>query len=138
MLSYKENKDRLAMILLLSFFFITLGSFKCNPGGPIDSGTGGTGGQMETQVLCCREVPTGYILINDDWDPTKCGEPSSITYNVCTYQRFDNKAINSVMTVCSSALNPPGWSTVDTDWDPTKCGHPSSNTNNMKTIKRIN
>jgi hypothetical protein len=87
----------------------------------------------------CRgsPIPLGWIKVNDDWSPTSCGNPSSLTYNVWYIERYDDKPVGSTMRVCSSASTPPGWVDINYDWSPTSCGHPSSITNNVKYIRRV-
>lgn len=92
----------------------------------------------QMQNICCGSpIPPGWIKINDGWDPTSCGNPSTIVYNVCTIERYDDKPIGSLMNVCAGAPTPAGWVVVNTYWDPTSCGHPSSIVQNMKQIKRL-
>ncbi len=92
----------------------------------------------ESMDICCGSaVPGGWIKTNDHWNPTICGNPGRIVYNVCTISRYDNKPIGARMTVCASAPTPPGWVIVDKFWNPTKCGHPRYISNNMKVIKRV-
>lgn len=99
--------------------------------------TNGTFNPADTITQCSGDaVPAGFIKVNDDWDPTKCGNPSSITRNVSTYQRYDNKPVGTSLQVCSSAATPSGWANGTMSWDPNKCGHPSSTTNNIKLITR--
>ena len=99
--------------------------------------TNGSFNPADTITQCSGDaVPSGFIKVNDDWDPTQCGNPSSITRNVSTYQRYDNRPIGTTLTVCASAGAPAGWVDGSASWDPNKCGHPSSSTNNMKLITR--
>lgn len=125
------------VLVLVSVALLTLPASRCPPStsGTYNPGTGGI--QDQGQELCCSApVPAGFIKYTDEWDPTKCGEPTTITYNVCKYQRYDNREVGMSLEVCSNATNPPGWTTVSTNWDPNKCGHPSSNTPNVKLIQR--
>ena len=93
------------------------------------------GGQ---QSICSSSpIPWGWIIVNDSWDPTRCGNPTSTTYNVRTIERYDNRPKGSTMKVCSYSPTPEGWTDVDSAWDPTSCGHPTSISNNMKTIRRL-
>lgn len=91
-----------------------------------------------TQQICTSSpVPAGWIKTNDSWDPTRCGNPSSISYNITFIEQFETAKVGAVMEVCASAATPTGWVDVSTRWDPTRCGHPSSISSNMKTIKRL-
>lgn len=89
-------------------------------------------------TLCCGSpVPPGWIKVNDHWDPTSCGSPITLVYNICEYEQFSNKPVGVSMAVCASAPVPPGWVTVDIKWAPTLCGHPISLVKNIQIIKRI-
>ncbi len=91
----------------------------------------------ETQAVCAGSVPSGWIKIDDHWDPTKCGNPATIASNVWTIERYAGKPKGAVMSACSDSP-PRGWSIVSQRWEPTKCGRPGSATNNVMTIKRLN
>jgi hypothetical protein len=90
----------------------------------------------ESQTVCANQTVAGWIKTNDSWNPTTCGNPSSIIYNVWTIERYDNMAIGSVMTACTGAV-PGGWAMINSSWNPTTCGHPTSIMNNVMTIKRL-
>jgi hypothetical protein len=94
---------------------------------------------FEWKEICATSpVPAGWIKVNDRWDPTICGRPTSIVYNVWAIQRYDNQPVGTYMTVCAQAPTPSGWVLVDTHWDPTRCGYPHSTiVHNMKQIKRV-
>lgn len=91
---------------------------------------------LETQTVCAGQIPFGWIRVNDSWNPSVCGKPTAITYNVWTIVRYDNKPAGSVMQVCSGPVM-PGWTVVSTSWNPTACGRPTSMTDNIMTIRRI-
>jgi hypothetical protein len=84
-----------------------------------------------------RVSPLRWIKIDDRWDPTKCGNPANITYNVWTIERYADKPKGAIIVACSDSL-PSGWSLIAQKWDPSKCGKPAANTNNVMTIKRLN
>jgi len=92
--------------------------------------------RAQMQICCSSPVPSGWIKTNDSWDPTSCGNPSSIYYNICTIVEYSNLPVGSVLQVCSDAPTPANWVEVGNRWDPTSCGHPSSIYNNIKTIRR--
>ena len=97
-------------------------------------------GVVIQQQEICRNgpVPAGWIEVNDRWDPTVCGKPNFITYNVWILWRYDVWPVGSQLFVCSSAPTPSGWQQIETHWDPTACGRPQSTTvKNIKTIKRL-
>lgn len=93
---------------------------------------------LQVMEICAGSpIPAGWIKVNDRWDPTRCGNPTSIVYNVWTIERFDSRPVGSVMEVCAGAPTPTGWVDVTTRWDPTRCGHPSSIIHNVKQIRRV-
>ncbi|HZE42396.1 MAG TPA: hypothetical protein VE058_01365 [Steroidobacteraceae bacterium] len=92
---------------------------------------------LQTQNVCAGLVPPGWIKINDAWNPTVCGSPARIAYNVWTIQRVDDQPMGAVIHGCRGAV-PSGWAIVGTLWNPTVCGHPSTNQPNVMAIKRLN
>jgi hypothetical protein len=88
------------------------------------------------QVCAGSPVPSGWIKIDDDWSPTSCGSPTSITYNVWTIETYADKPPNAILEVCAGAPTPEGWIEEDRFWSPTRCGHPTSITRNIKRIRR--
>ena len=123
-------------IALVGLVVLATGGLDCGGGG----GNGGSpppSGPPEILTACTSSgTPAGYVKINDNWDPTSCGSPTTITYNVSTYRRYDNKPVGTYMTVCSGQ-QPAGWVMTNSHWDPTSCGHPSSIFDNMWQIRRI-
>jgi hypothetical protein len=91
----------------------------------------------QIQTICAGPIPAGWLKTNDAWSPTSCGNPTMITYNVWTIERYDNKPIGAIMTVCNQTV-PSGWATINTSWNPLTCGHPTSNVKNVIQIKRLN
>ena len=89
------------------------------------------------QVCSAGPTPWGWIIVDDLWDPTRCGNPTSESYNIHIIERFDNKPEGAIMRVCGYSSTPPGWAEIEYAWDPGSCGHPSSNTNNVKSIKKM-
>jgi hypothetical protein len=92
---------------------------------------------QQTQNVCSGSVPTGWIKINDAWNPTVCGNPTNITYNVWTIEQFIDQPVGAILHACRGPV-PPGWSIVGTGWNPTVCGHPTTNQPNVMAIKRLN
>jgi hypothetical protein len=92
---------------------------------------------LQTQNVCAGSVPPGWIKINDAWNPTVCGNPARIAYNVWTIQRFNDQPVGAVIHACKAAV-PAGWAIVGTLWNPTVCGHPGTNQLNVMAIKRLN
>ncbi len=91
----------------------------------------------EIQNICAGSVPPGWVVINDSWSPTTCGNPVSMVYNVATIERYDNKTKGSVMQACLGPV-PAGWAMVGSRWNPSVCGHPASMIDNVMTIRKLN
>jgi hypothetical protein len=99
---------------------------------------GGPPGPSETTTACCSSgTPGGYYKTDDSWSATTCGSPSSIAYNVCTYQRYNNKSVGATMSICNGQPLAAEWVQTDTSWIPTRCGHNISGTHNVETVRRI-
>jgi hypothetical protein len=92
---------------------------------------------LQTQNVCAGSLPPGWIKINDAWNPTVCGNPTRIAYNVWTIQRFADQPMGAIIHACRGAV-PSGWAMVGTLWNPTVCGHPTTNQPNVMAIKRLN
>jgi hypothetical protein len=92
---------------------------------------------LQTQNVCAGSLPPGWIKINDAWNPTVCGNPTRIAYNIWTIQRFMDQPLGAVIHACRGAV-PSGWAMVGTLWNPTVCGHPTTNQPNVMAIKRLN
>ena len=92
---------------------------------------------LTAQNVCAGAMPPGWIKINDAWNPTVCGNPATITYNVWTIQQLSDQPLGSVIHACKGGV-PSGWAIVGTAWNPTVCGHPTANQPNVMAIKRLN
>ncbi len=92
---------------------------------------------VQTQNVCAGSMPPGWIKINDAWNPTVCGKPTGIAYNVWTIQRITDQPVGAVIYACRGAV-PSGWAIAGTLWNPTVCGHPSADQPNVMAIKRLN
>jgi hypothetical protein len=92
---------------------------------------------LRVQNICAGSVPAGWIKVNDAWNPTVCGNPGAISYNVWTIQQFSDEPVGAVIQACKGSV-PSGWAAVGTSWNPTVCGHPSANQQNVMAIKRLN
>jgi hypothetical protein len=95
------------------------------------------GAILQTQIVCAGSTPPGWIKINDAWNPTVCGNPAAITYNVWTIQQFIDQPPGAVIHACKGSV-PSGWAVVGTGWNPTVCGHPANSLPNVMAIKRLN
>src|SRR5688572_3111824 len=85
----------------------------------------GVGGEDRVEICGDSEVPRGWVKINDRWNPTKCGSPTKIIYNVWEIERVTNKPVGAEMEVCADTTTPPGWAVINSTWVPTKCGQPA-------------
>lgn len=94
------------------------------------------GAILRTQNVCAGAVTSGWIKINDAWNPTVCGKPAIITYNVWTLQQLSDQPVGAVIHACKGPV-PSGWALVGTAWNPTVCGHPATNQLNVMVIKRL-
>jgi hypothetical protein len=94
------------------------------------------GTPLQTQYVCAGSLPPGWIKINDAWNPTVCGNPTGISYNVWTILRLNDQPQGAIIHACRAAV-PPGWAVVGTAWNPTVCGHPSGRQLNVMAIKRL-
>jgi hypothetical protein len=92
----------------------------------------------QVMSICANNmIPDGWIKINDEYNPTECGNPISTTYNVIIILRYDILPIRSIISVCANSPTPKGWVIISTRWNPMGCGHPIQNVQNEKTIQRI-
>lgn len=94
------------------------------------------GAILRTQNVCAGSAPSGWIKINDAWNPTVCGNPATITYNVWTLQQLSDQPVGAFIHACRGTV-PSGWAVVGTAWNPTVCGHPATNQPNVMVIKRL-
>jgi hypothetical protein len=94
------------------------------------------GAISRTQNVCVGSVPPGWIKINDAWNPTVCGNPATITYNVWTIQQLSDQPVGAVIYACRGVV-PTAWAIVGSMWNPTVCGHPATNQPNVMAIKRL-
>ncbi len=93
---------------------------------------------VNSQVVCKGAAPSGWAVTNDAWNPTRCGGPTSITYNVWTIVRLDSIPVGGTLSICQGYVPlPSNWVTVGTSWVPTRCGQPTQSINNVATIKRV-
>ncbi len=94
------------------------------------------GAILRTQNVCAGSVPGGWIKINDAWNPTVCGNPTNITYNVWIIQQFIDQPLGAIIQACKGTV-PSGWAIISTAWNPTVCGHPATVQSNVMAIKRL-
>jgi len=91
---------------------------------------------VDTESVCAGQLPSGWIKVDDAWNPTTCGNPTRKTYNVWMIEQLTDKPIGFVMLACNGPA-PSGWVIVGTAWNPTACGRPITNQKNVMTIKRL-
>jgi hypothetical protein len=94
------------------------------------------GAILRMQNVCAGSVSSGWIKINDAWNPTVCGNPATLTYNVWTLQQLSDQPVGAVIHACKATV-PAGWVLIDTAWNPTVCGHPATQQLNVMVIKRL-
>lgn len=94
------------------------------------------GAILRTQNVCAGSRAPGWIKINDAWNPTVCGKPATLSYNVWTLQQLSDQPVGAVIQACKGAV-PSGWAQVGTAWNPTVCGHPATNQPNVMVIRRL-
>jgi hypothetical protein len=95
------------------------------------------GAVIRTQNICAGALPPGWIKVNDAWNPTVCGKPATVGYNVWTIQQFSDEPVGAVLQACKGIV-PAGWAVIATSWNPTVCGHPATDERNVVAIKRLN
>lgn len=95
----------------------------------------------ESTWICYNSpIPSGWIKVTDEWDPSRCGNPSFPgVYNIWIIARYDNQAVGTIMNVCAGQRIPPGWILIDTYKDMFSCGHPDgfSTLKNVQKIRRV-
>lgn len=94
-------------------------------------------GEEKGEICDTERLPRGWLKVGDRWNPTKCGNPSTVVYNVWEVERYTNKPVGAEMEVCADTPTPSGWVEVSARWNPTTCGHPTGISDNVKKIKRV-
>ena len=89
------------------------------------------------QLVCKGSAPSGWVVTSDSWDPTRCGAPTKIVYNVWRIAELQSVPVGGTLTICLDYVPiPHNWTVVSSTWSPTKCGQPVKIINNVATIKR--
>lgn len=92
---------------------------------------------FETMNVCAGPTPAGWIKINDQWNPTSCGNPS-VGYNVMTITRLASLPVGTNLTACAGQSGPSGWILVGYSHNPMTCGHPTDGAaQNVMQIRRV-
>lgn len=94
-------------------------------------------GQDKGEICDTDRLPRGWVKVGDRWNPSKCGSPATIVYNVWEVERYTNKPVGAEMEVCADTPTPAGWVEVSARWSPATCGHPTGISDNVKKIKRV-
>lgn len=94
-------------------------------------------GKDRGEICDTDRLPRGWLKVGDRWNPTKCGSPVTIEYNVWEVERYTNKPLGAEMEVCAEMPTPEGWEQVSVRWNPTTCGHPTGIVDNVKKIRRV-
>ena len=93
---------------------------------------------LETTDICAgSKVADGWIVVNDNWDPDRCGFPPVVQLNVWIIAHYSDLPKGTVMDVCASAPIPSGWGDKGTFWDPNSCGYPQIVNLNKRRIERL-
>jgi hypothetical protein len=61
-----------------------------------------------TTICAGSQVPAGYVHVNDYWDPTTCGRPFQIVYNVWVIQNLQGMPRGSRVVACYTQTAPDG------------------------------
>lgn len=94
-------------------------------------------GEDRGEICDTDRLPRGWVKVGDRWNPSKCGSPATIVYNVWEVERHTNKPVGAEMEVCADTPTPAGWIEVSARWNPATCGHPTGISDNVKKIKRV-
>lgn len=73
--------------------------------------------KAQMNICAGSPMPSGWIKVNDNWNPGMCGNPTSIVYNVWTIERYSDYPIGFTMNVCACAPTPAGWVDVNVFWN---------------------
>lgn len=94
---------------------------------------------IEIKDICAGPIPTGWIKMNDWWNPAICGKPTStIVYNVFQVGLLSSVAVGGTMDACAGQSVPKNWKILRFWWNPGTCGHPIGQTaQNMMQILRL-
>ncbi len=99
---------------------------------------------QNVQSVCAGTAPHGWVVTNDAWVPTRCGNATEtrasngFEYNVWSIENLSSVPVGGTLSICSGYIRlPSNWVTISTTWIPTRCGHPTSIIHNVATIKRV-
>ena len=93
---------------------------------------------VTTRTVCAgTRVDAGWIVVDNLWDPRRCGNSQSVTPNVWVIAHY--AATNDppgVLEVCSFSPVPKDWIDLGARWDPSRCGRPHVVDKNVRVIQR--
>lgn len=92
---------------------------------------------LHALTVCTGTVSTDVTVVDDGWDPIRCGGSSSITANVWTVVPLDDVQIGEVIEVCAFAPTPKEFKELGKRWSPTRCGRPLVVEDNVKQLERL-
>jgi len=90
---------------------------------------------VRTESVCAGSLPAGWVKINETWNPTVCGQPAAIVYNVWTVEQIADQPIGAVVHACAGPT-PPNWKVLERLLNPTICGQPADQRANVMVIQR--
>jgi len=88
---------------------------------------------IASKTACASaESEPDFVPVDDYWDPTRCGNPTTVTPNVRMLVKAPSAAEGGrTLEVCAGATLPTGWTIASKRWDPTRCGRPTSSEQNI-------
>jgi len=93
------------------------------------------------QICRGATIPSGWILVNDARDATRCGGDNPValsSYNVWVIERLDTRKVGATLDVCAMAPTPEGWTLVDVYRRNDRCGRPADAfAVNVKRIRKV-
>ncbi len=92
--------------------------------------------KIQTLKVCAGELPSGWIKVDEEWNPAMCGNPGVAILNVWTLERYETRIVGSEMQACVGPV-PNGWTLVSTYRDTVRCGSIDPAYQNVMTIRRV-
>src|SRR6266566_7611617 len=97
--------------------------------------TTNTMAQQIATICAGTPVPMNWVHVNDYWDPTSCGRPFQIVYNVWQIENLQGMPRGARVVACLTPTPPAGWGITDHYWNPLSCGHPTAIVDNEMIIQ---
>jgi hypothetical protein len=96
--------------------------------------------KLTTHTACAStDLGPDYVLIDDYWDPTRCGSPASVEANVWVLAELPEATQadpHPSIEICAYGTPPAGWTVISERWDPTRCGRPGAIGPNIRLIRK--